>query len=827
VTGFKYRAFLSYSHADTAVVKRVHGRLESFPIDKDIVGRETPLGPIPKILRPIFRDRNDFDAGASLGEQTVTTLDDSAAMIVIASPRSAGSSYVNEEIRLFKSRHPDRAVIPLISDGSPGGENECFAPALRFVVGADGSVTDVPAHVLAADLREKGDGFDLALAKVVARLIGLPPDDVYRRAERERRKQSRLRAAVVAVVLALVGTGGFLFWRSNQQGVVIAQQGATLDEIRAIVDRLLPIGSAEAATPGARENLTARVKAIAEGAATDPRYAQALELLKQGKPADAVPLLKAVAEDMEKRADKDAKAAAAAYRNLASIAAAADHKGARDYYAEAARLDPSDVVGMFLNGWYQYEVGDLKAAETAYGSVIDLTKTGGNEEWAIWARNGLGYIQKDRGDLGAALGAYQDAEAIADRLAKSDPGNANWQRDLSASYDNVADVLAAQGNLSEALKSYRDSLAIRDRLTKSDPGNADRQQHDLSVSYNKVGDVLAAQGNLPEALKSYRDALEITGRLAKSDPGNANWQHDFSVSGDNVGDMLAAQGNLPEALKSYRDGHVIHDRLAKSDPGNAHWQRDLSVSDEKVGDVLAAEGNLSEALKSYRDGLVIHDRLAKSDPGNAGWQRDLSVSDEKVGEVLAAEGNLPEALKSYRDALAIADRLAKSDPDNADWQRDLSVSDEKVGDVLVAQGNLPEALKSYRDSLVIRDRVAKSDLGNAGWQRDLGVSYEKVGDDLAAQGNLPEALNSYSDGNVIFDRLAHSDPENADWQRDLSVSYERLSDLFLKFGDKAKALDALRQGREVIQRMTTLSHDNTVWKNDLALFDRQIATLSK
>ena len=138
-----------------------------------------------------------------------------------------------------------------------------------------------------------------------------------------------------------------------------------------IVDKLLPIGSAEAATPGARENLSARVKAVAEGAATDPRYAQALELLKQGKPADAVPLLKAVAEDKAKRADKDSKDAAAAYRNLASIASVADHKSARDYYAVAARLDPSDVEGMFWNGWYQYEAGDLKAAETGFRYVVE------------------------------------------------------------------------------------------------------------------------------------------------------------------------------------------------------------------------------------------------------------------------------------------------------------------------------------------------------------------------------------------------------------------------------------------------------------------------
>ena len=97
---------------------------------------------------------------------------------------------------------------------------------------------------------------------------------------------------------------------------------------------------------------------------------------------------------------------------------------------------------------------------------------------------------------------------MRDRLAKADPGNAGWQRDLSVSYDKVGDVLVAQGNLAEALKSYRDGLAIAERLAKADPGNAGWQR-DLSVSYDKVGDVLVAQGNLAEALKSYHDSLAI------------------------------------------------------------------------------------------------------------------------------------------------------------------------------------------------------------------------------------------------------------------------------------------------------------------------------
>jgi hypothetical protein len=71
----KYRAFLSYSHRDTAWAKWLHARLEGFRIDADLIGRQTPIGPVPKTLRPIFRDREDFSGGHTLTEATVMALD--------------------------------------------------------------------------------------------------------------------------------------------------------------------------------------------------------------------------------------------------------------------------------------------------------------------------------------------------------------------------------------------------------------------------------------------------------------------------------------------------------------------------------------------------------------------------------------------------------------------------------------------------------------------------------------------------------------------------------------------------------------------------------
>jgi formylglycine-generating enzyme required for sulfatase activity len=193
----KYRAFISYSHQDTTWAKWLQRGLESFKIDKDLAGRDTARGAIPETLRPVFRDREDFTAGEALPEQTLAALDASHALIVVCSPHSAKSTYVNEEIRSFKSRHPDRPVIPLIVGGKPNDpERECFPPALKFKLDVKGRVTKKRVELLAADAREEGDGKDLALAKVIAGLLGLSPDDVFRRAERERRAAARRRRRI-------------------------------------------------------------------------------------------------------------------------------------------------------------------------------------------------------------------------------------------------------------------------------------------------------------------------------------------------------------------------------------------------------------------------------------------------------------------------------------------------------------------------------------------------------------------------------------------------------------------------------------------------------
>ncbi len=80
-------------------------------------------------------------------------------------------------------------------------------------------------------------------------------------------------------------------------------------------------------------------------------------------------------------------------------------------------------------------------------------------------------MQQAQGDLAAALASYQASLAIAERLAKADPGNAGWQRDLAISYRNVALIQMRQGRREDALKALRNGREIIVQLMQRSPNS--------------------------------------------------------------------------------------------------------------------------------------------------------------------------------------------------------------------------------------------------------------------------------------------------------------------------------------------------------------------
>jgi hypothetical protein len=88
------------------------------------------------------------------------------------------------------------------------------------------------------------------------------------------------------------------------------------------------------------------------------------------------------------------------------------------------------------------------------------------------------------------------------------------------------DVLVAQGNLPEALKAFRDGLAIRDRLAKADPANAGWQR-DLSVSHAKLASAYLKAGQPTNAGEALAAGRAIIAGLVTRFPDWSRWKQDL------------------------------------------------------------------------------------------------------------------------------------------------------------------------------------------------------------------------------------------------------------------------------------------------------------
>ncbi|HEY0417965.1 MAG TPA: hypothetical protein VGC80_00450, partial [Acetobacteraceae bacterium] len=278
----------------------------------------------------------------------------------------------------------------------------------------------------------------------------------------------------------------------RRTGETVAKTQTDTTQILALVQQLLA-KSGGASEPGAERAIGEAVQTAASAAAAgEPQFAQALELLRQNRTAAAEAVFRRIAEEKAARIRQDRQDAAAAYRHLGAIAGLSDSGRELESYEAALQYAEDDLDSLHGAGWAALSRGELGRAERHFRRILMLTTGEGSGSamfWWYWAKLGTGDIEIQRGHLQVAAVEYNEAGRAAERLAKADPGNAGWQRDLSVSYNKIGDVLVAQGNLPEALRSFRDSLGLRERLAKADPGNAGWQR-DLSVSYNKVGDVL-------------------------------------------------------------------------------------------------------------------------------------------------------------------------------------------------------------------------------------------------------------------------------------------------------------------------------------------------
>lgn len=195
----RYRAFISYSRTDGRIAKRIHRALEKYRIPRDLASGDT------RRLGRFFKDDDELAGSEELGAALDGAINDSENLIVIASPEAARSEWVKMEGLRFK-RRKDAKAFAVIVRGTPNSgdpDTECFPPALRYQVDSRGELTEDRADPpLAPDLTS--ERFSRVFVRLVAGLLAIPFDTLWRREKRRLRRRRAIRALSASTILCTV-----------------------------------------------------------------------------------------------------------------------------------------------------------------------------------------------------------------------------------------------------------------------------------------------------------------------------------------------------------------------------------------------------------------------------------------------------------------------------------------------------------------------------------------------------------------------------------------------------------------------------------------------
>ncbi len=169
--------------------------------------------------------------------------------------------------------------------------------------------------------------------------------------------------------------------------------------------------------------------------------------------------------------------------------------------------------------------------------------------------------------------------------------------------DHEGESLVALGFTGEAVQRYHRLVDAFTQRAQAEPDRADYQR-DLSISYNKLGDLYRALGQGEQALKLYQQSLHIADRLAQAEPDRADYQRDLSISYQRLGMCFTQLGREEEAAAALGQHLQLALDVYQRLPGQVDAVVDLAIALHLTADL---DDHADERNRQSRELLEVLD----------------------------------------------------------------------------------------------------------------------------------------------------------------------------------------------------------------------------
>lgn len=633
----RYRAFISYSHRDAPVAAWLHRSLERYRIPKSLRGSTGEFGLVPDRLQPIFRDREELASASALGGRLQQVLAESEALIVLCSPASASSQWVNEEVLAFKRLGRSDRIYCLIVAGEPhsGDQSECFCAALRFEVEHDGRLGSRAADPIAADIRPGKDGRQLARIKLLAGLLGINLDRLRQREShrRHRRMLAVIVASLTGMTLALGLAGVAWISRNDAQRRQMQAEGLLgymLGDLRQKLDSSSQVNSLD--------NVSDRL--LAYFASLDPRDLND-EVL--GQQAQALTQIGQVRLRQAKYPE-----ALASFKN-----AYARNKALADRH-------PGDGSRLFDRGQAEYWVGYV------YWQSRDLQRA---RSW---------------------LTRYRDTCRAVYAI---DPKRIEWQHELAYGEQVLAVLELDRGQLQSASEGFQRALGIFEAVLARTPDDP-QLMSDVADTISWQGNVEEQQGRLREAEVIAVTQSQVMRQIVAAKPTDPSWQAQLSVSEALQSERQRLLGDYAQAEATATDAIDRMQSLTAGDPANKDWAETYLRGLGLRAAVRMGARKFALAHDDLALAQPLMDAMVDVEGANRLVRRDMI-------EVLTVRGMLALQTGDHASAIASAHALqalyqGKREPDSPEAVGRFASSELMIGMALV-DASQPAAATAHFD----------------------------------------------------------------------------------------------------------------------------------
>lgn len=773
--GYRNRAFISYTHADTAWASRIQKRIENYRVPKELVGLETPMGKVPDRLYPVFRDRTDVSAGSRM-EGLKDELDASQSMILICSPKAAASDPVEKEIIHFKSTRPGARILPIIVDGEPGAKfqaQDCFPKALRMQV-RDGKVTDVEDAVpIAADVREQGDREELAVFKLIAGMTGVGLGELMQRnreAEiRERRRWYKI-SATMAGLFIVASVAAYLAWTTSTKNarmlekVLTGSSNFVREAVRANKERGLPAGETITFVRAAADMIQ-NVRSVGNSSDNVMREITSFEMVL----ADSYGQV----NDLEKQT----ALADAALEQMILLA-----RGRQDpaFRRDLARAYWTKGRSISVMGRNTEALGLFEKCLTETAMLSDDVLLADPELASIVAtcHREIGLIDLERNLYAEASVHVQRSLALA-KASLERNFNARSLEDVTWSYIHQGELHRQRQNFDEARKTVSEALALLETAKEKNKdlelliqrfqGNLYIVKGDASLfQAAKVADKTALY---EQARADFVESARLREILSSKDKLNVVYANAWAFSLIKVAEASTRLKDYQRAKDAYETARIAVQAPLTRTPDQLQLRRTLNFALAGLSDVLTMMRQRDEAIKYALERIVNDERMLLTDPGSEQRQRSLADGHYYVAQMYEANGQPDMALPHHDKAVEIYTRHATNKPKNIDYQSQLARTLEAKAGIHSKLGQLSPALDLVKRSLELRHAAVELSVAASRRpeeiqqnRRNLANTFGLLARAQLANGACADALKMFTEAEAGYTKVLEQSALK-DWQK--------------------------------------------------------------